>query len=106
MLERVKDTWRRFSQSKPGHRYQDHYHHCQKGSRGRSLLRVILTIVGGLLVVVGGLIAVPGPGPGWLIILLGLGMVAGELLFFARILDRVEMKLRGLTQRVVGIWRT
>ena len=55
---------------------------------------------------VGGLIAVPGPGPGWLIILLGLGMVAGESLFFARILDRVEMKLRGLTRRVVDIWRT
>src|SRR5215207_6101475 len=58
----------------------------------------------GSLVVVGGVIAVPGPGPCWLIILLGLWMLTGELLFFARFMDRVEVKLRGLAPRVVGIW--
>lgn len=55
---------------------------------------------------VGGLIAVPGPGPGWLIILLGLGIVARESLFFARLLDLAEVRLRGLARRVAGIWRT
>src|SRR3954470_16747742 len=44
MIQRAKKNWRRFKQSNPGHRYQDHYHHCQKGSRGRFLLRVILTV--------------------------------------------------------------
>lgn len=53
----------------------------------------------------GGLIAVPGPGPGWLIILLGLGMVAGESLFFARLFDGAEVKLRGLVRRAIGLWR-
>ncbi len=48
----------------------------------------------------------PGPGPGWLIILLGLGMVARESLFSARLLDRAEVYLRGLARRIVGIWRT
>ncbi len=48
----------------------------------------------------------PGPGPGWLIILLGLGMVAGESLFFARLLDRVEVTLRGLARRVASLWIT
>jgi hypothetical protein len=57
------------------------------------------------LVVVGGLIAVPGPGPGWLVILLGLGMVAGESLFFARLFDWAEVKLRGLIMRTIGLWR-
>lgn len=53
----------------------------------------------------GGLVAVPGPGPGWLFMLIGLGMIAGEWLFFARLLDRVEVRLRGLVRRVADIWR-
>ena len=55
---------------------------------------------------VGGVIAVPAPGPGWLIILLGLGVIAGESLFFARSLDRVEVILRRLARLVVGVWTT
>jgi uncharacterized protein (TIGR02611 family) len=106
MIQWAKDTWRRFKQSKPGHRFQDHHRYQQDRIGRRSYLRVFFGIVGGFLVVVGGLIAVPGPGPGWLVILLGLGMVAGESLFFARLLDRVEVKLRGFVRRVVGAWRT
>lgn len=52
-----------------------------------------------------GFIAVPGPGPGWLIILLGMGIVAGESLFFARLFDRVEVNLRRLVRRAVSLWR-
>ena len=104
MIGRARENWRRFKESKPGHRFQDHYRHQQQSSSGRSNLRVILSIVGGFLVVGGGVIAVPGPGPGWLIILLGLGMIAGVSLSFASFIDRVEVKLRGLARRVVGIW--
>ncbi len=52
----------------------------------------------------GGVIAVPAPGPGWLIILLGLGMIAGESLSFARLVDQVEVRLRQLARLVVGVW--
>jgi hypothetical protein len=52
----------------------------------------------------GGLVAVPGPGPGWLIILLGLVMIAGESLSFARFADWAEIKLRRLARRVAGVW--
>lgn len=104
LRDKVKENWRCFKESKPGHRFQDHYHDHQRSSSGRYRLEVILCIFGGFLIVVGGIIAVPGPGPGWLIILLGLWMVAGELLFFARYMDRVEVKLRRLARRVVGIW--
>jgi hypothetical protein len=106
MIEKAKDTWRRFKHSKPGHRFQDHHRYQQGYRRSKSYLRGFFSIVGGLLVVLGGLIAVPGPGPGWLIILLGLGMVARESLFSARLLDRAEVYLRGLARRTVGIWRT
>ena len=51
-----------------------------------------------------GVIAVPGPGPGWLIILLGLGVIAGESLSFARSIDWVEVRLRQLARLVAGAW--
>lgn len=106
MIKRAKENWRRLKHSKPGHRFQDHHRYKQGYRRSRSYLRGYFTIVGGLLVVLGGLIAVPGPGPGWLIILLGLGMVAGESLVFARLLDRTEVRLRRLARWVIGTWRT
>jgi uncharacterized protein (TIGR02611 family) len=104
MIERAKENWRRFKQSKPGHRFQDHHHRCQRGYRSRSYLRGLFGVAWGLLVVVGGVIAVPAPGPGWLIILLGLGVIAGESLFFARSIDRVEVSLRWLARLAVGAW--
>ena len=51
-----------------------------------------------------GFVAVPGPGPGWLIILLGLGMIAGESLSFARSVDWVEVRLRQGARLVAGAW--
>jgi hypothetical protein len=56
------------------------------------------------MVVGGGLVTVPGPGPGWLIILLGLVMIAGESLSFASFPDRAEIKLRRLARRVAAVW--
>ncbi len=56
------------------------------------------------MVVGGGFIAVPGPGPGWLIILLGLVIIAGESLSFARFADWAEIKLRRSARGVGGVW--
>jgi hypothetical protein len=103
MIERAKENWRRFKYSEPGHRFQDHHRYQQGYRRSRSYLRRFFSIVGGLLVVLGGFVAVPGPGPGWLIILLGLGMVARESLFFARLMDRAEVNLRVWVRRIIGI---
>ena len=104
MIERARENWRRFNESKPGHRFQDRYHHRQQGSSGGFNPRAIFGIVGGILVVLGGVIAVPGPGPGWLIIFLGLGMLAGESKLVARFMDWGEMRLRGLARRAVYFW--
>jgi len=106
MIEKARENWRRFKQSEPGHRFQDHHRYQQSRLGKGSYLRGFFSLVGGLLVVFGGLIAVPGPGPGWLIILLGLGMVAGQSLFFARLFDGAEVKARWLVRWVIGTWRT
>jgi hypothetical protein len=46
--EKVKETSRCFKESKPGHRFQDHYYHDhQRSSSARYRLQVILCIFGG-----------------------------------------------------------
>jgi hypothetical protein len=47
------------------------------------------------MIVVASLLLAPLPGPGWGTLILGLVILAGELLILARFLDRAEIKLRG-----------
>jgi hypothetical protein len=98
MIEKAKENWRRFKESEPGHRFRQH----QENGRGRFDAQTFLSIGGGILAVVGGLVAVPGPGPGWVITFLGLGLIAGEFQTVVRFMDRIEMKLRALARWLVG----
>jgi hypothetical protein len=72
VIEKAKENWRRFKESEPGHRFQDRFRQHQENGRGRFDAQTFLSIGGGILVVVGGLVAVPGPGPGWVITFLGI----------------------------------
>jgi uncharacterized protein (TIGR02611 family) len=97
MFEKSKENWQRFKESEPGHRYTDRYHQRQQSRSGRfSLTAVALLVVGTLILLLGGIVSVtvPVPGVGWLLILLGLGMFAGESKHIARLLDWVEVRLR------------
>jgi hypothetical protein len=50
------------------------------------------------------LLLAPLPGPGWGTFLVGLIIIAGELLIFARFLDWAEMKLREPARRAKAVW--
>ena len=102
MIGRAKENWRHFKESEQGHRFQDRYRRYQENRRGRFDPRTFLSIGGGILVVTGGLFAVPGPGPGWVITFLGLGLIAGEFRPVAHFMDRAEVNLRALARWVVG----
>jgi hypothetical protein len=104
MIERMRDGWRRFTVSKPGHRFRARYRRNQRSGKGSSALRKVLVIVGGILVVVTSLLLAPLPGPGWGTALVGLVIIAGEILIVARFLDRAEMKLRAPAQRAKIAW--
>jgi uncharacterized protein (TIGR02611 family) len=54
--------------------------------------KVLVGIVGGLIVVIG-LILVPLPGPGWLIVFIGLTVLASEFHFFHRIITWLRAQL-------------
>ncbi|HYD08818.1 MAG TPA: PGPGW domain-containing protein [Acidimicrobiales bacterium] len=56
---------------------------------GRSAKRVAVTVVGAALVL-GGVVMLPLPGPGWLVIFLGLAVLATEYVWAATALERAK----------------
>jgi uncharacterized protein (TIGR02611 family) len=58
--------------------------------------RVLVGVIGAV-VTVGGLVAVPLPGPGWLIVFVGLAILASEFTWAQRLLDFGRDRLRAWT---------
>src|SRR5215207_1051362 len=75
MIGRMRDGWRRFQASKPGHRFRDRYRRRRSG-QGRGALQKVLLIIGGILIGVASILLAPLPGPGWGTLLLGLVIIA------------------------------
>lgn len=57
----------------------------------RQLKRIAIGIIGGLLLVVG-IIAIPYPGPGWLIVFTALAILSTEFTWAQRVLDFAKGK--------------
>lgn len=53
--------------------------------------RIAIGFVGGIVLAVG-IVAIPYPGPGWLIVFAGLGILATEFDWAQRVLDRAKTK--------------
>ena len=99
VIEKLKQGWHRwlvFREVEPGHRFQTRYNnHRQRRQRGEtSTYARIFNLVGGCALVVAGFAFIPTPGPSYMIIVLGMWMLAGELLPLARFFDRLEVRLR------------
>jgi uncharacterized protein (TIGR02611 family) len=62
----------------------------------RHVYQVVIAVLGGSIVV-GGLLLVPLPGPGWLIVILGLAILASEFTWARRLLDFVKETLQSWT---------
>ena len=59
--------------------------------------------IGGFTLLLIGIVMLVTPGPGWLVILLGLGLLAAEFVWARRLMDRI--KREGNRVRSV-VWRT
>lgn len=75
----------------------------------RHLKRTAIAIVGGIVVLIG-IVAIPYPGPGWLIVFAGLAILATEFEWAGRLLEKLRthynhwlawVKRRGLLIRAV-----
>jgi hypothetical protein len=108
-MEKSKKGWEQwllFRQFEPGHRFQTRYsNHRKRRERGEaSRYGRILNLVGGPALIAAGFAFLPTPGPSYIIIVIGLWMLAGEFLPLARLFDRAEVRLRELARRVKAIW--
>jgi uncharacterized protein (TIGR02611 family) len=71
------------------------------GFIGRSAKRVAITIAGFALILAGLVLSLPGiPGPGILVIIGGLAVLATEYAWARRVLDRTRDRARRAAQRV------
>jgi hypothetical protein len=105
MLKAHHSHWHEFMRSRPGRRFQDaHARHLESGGSARGLRRWLLVGLG-VLLCVAGVVLLAFPGPGLLVALVGVGLIAREFLVVARLLDRVELLLRPPLRRMRHWWR-
>jgi uncharacterized protein (TIGR02611 family) len=68
-------------------------------------VRRLSRIVGGFTLLLIGIVMIVTPGPGWLVILLGLGLLAAEFVWARRLMDRIKResdRVRGVVWRMTG----
>ena len=100
MIERFKRTWADLMRSEPGRRFQDR-NERQHAGRKWDWPRA-LKLACGFGLIVPGIIMIPFPGPGAVIVILGLALIADEFKPVARFLDRAELWLRAAYNRLWG----
>ena len=106
MIGRAKRSWRLFTSSKPGDRFQVRYYYHRQSRHGHSSLSRIFNIVGGSVLVIFSVFFGWAPGPGTLTLVIGLSMLGSEFLVVARFLDWAEVRLRKLAHFVGVVWRS
>jgi hypothetical protein len=104
-LHNSVQEWRRFlTHSATGRRFRDRYHRRQQAGQYRSAPRRACYVALGVAMAIVSLLLAPLPGPGWGTFFVGLGMVAGEVLQVAQLLDRSEVILKEVLLRAKGVW--
>jgi len=65
-------------------------------------VRRVFRILSGFTLLAAGVVMLLTPGPGWLTILLGLGLLAAEFVWAKRLMDRIKHQGGRLKQTVFG----
>jgi hypothetical protein len=91
-------SWRDFWRAAPGKRFSLRYERLHRSGGSSMFGRVLRAFLGVILVVVG-IIFMPLPGPGFVPVLAGFALLAGESLRVATWLDRAEVRVRGWLHR-------
>lgn len=65
-------------------------------------VRRIFRIVAGFTLLASGVVMLVTPGPGWVAILLGLGLLAAEFVWARRLMDRIKREGNRIKDTVLG----
>ncbi len=66
-------------------------------------VRRIFRIVAGFTLLLVGVVMIITPGPGWLVIFLGLGLLAAEFVWARRLMDRIRHEGGKIKETVLGL---
>jgi len=107
VLKKAIGRWRLVREIQPGHRFQTRYNNYrQRRERGEmSRYAKIFNLAAGPALIVAGFVFIPTPGPSYIIIVLGMWLLAGEFLLLARFFDRLEVRLRKLGRWIKECWK-
>jgi len=102
----IAKDWRTLRYGTPGRRFYD-FHHARSERRGEGWpLERILTLAVGIVVLLGGLAIGWLPGPGGFVGIIGAALLGAESLRVAKLMDRLELRLRDawrfVRHRVLG----
>ena len=63
-----------------------------------------MSLICGPILIVAGFLFIPTPGPSYIIIAIGMWLLAGEFLALARIFDKLGVRLGRVWQRIKDLW--
>ena len=106
MFTKAIGTWRLFREIEPGHRFQTRYHsyRCRREQGETSQYGWIVNLIGGPVLIAAGFVFLPTPGPSFIIIVIGMWMLAGEFMPLARFFDRLDVRLRKMKRWIKECW--
>jgi hypothetical protein len=87
MFAKLRRNVRAFMTVPSGQRFRAHYERMRARP---GFLRAIIAVGAGLLLLALGIVMMVTPGPGFIVAAIGAALIAGESLFAARILDRID----------------
>ncbi len=105
MFDQARRTWREFSNGQPGYRFQRQYRRRQETTNGLFDPKNLLHLAGGVAIIVIGVLLAPIPGPGGIIVFVGLAMVGSLFLPVARALDWGELRARLILHWAGDVWQ-
>lgn len=98
MFETLKRNWKLFLRSPTGRRFRD-FHDRRKAQKGKGHSGKLL-MISGVVIAILGLALLPLPGPGSVVLIGGLMLLAAESMTMARMLDYADKKRANLMSRV------
>ncbi len=99
MFATLRSKVRTFMTVPSGQRFRAHYERMRTRP---GIVRAVLAVGAGLILLALGVIMLVTPGPGLIVAAIGAALIAGESLFAARILDRID----AFATRTWARWRS
>lgn len=100
-LADVKQEWSHFRHDTPGERFRNHRDRMKRRSKKHSLVALCI----GVVLLAAGVVLLFIPGPGLLLIVFGLALVASHSKRLSDLLDRAEPVVHRATHRTKQRWQ-